>query len=230
MKHLLISLSHFSSLTHHIWFLAVTCPDINSIAVEHGRWRLTYEIQYHYNAQLMLICDPGYYYTGQRVIRCQANGKWSIGEPMPTCKSKSSEAWKPCQGSWLHRLSCSGGGSVLRLVGVQTHPSLGCSWQHLGTKRRNCSGRRECECSERSSIDLILGLIQTALRELCHTGSPVAAGSQQRGSHWGQILPSLLLRKKPFPILCKRQVYGGNSVTCKSSTPGKQAAPSGALT
>lgn len=40
----------------------------------------------------MLICDPGYYYTGQRVIRCQANGKWSIGEPMPTCKSKSGEA------------------------------------------------------------------------------------------------------------------------------------------
>uniref|UniRef100_A0A8C3LRI7 CUB and Sushi multiple domains 2 n=1 Tax=Chrysolophus pictus TaxID=9089 RepID=A0A8C3LRI7_CHRPC len=67
--------------------VAVTCPDISSIAVEHGRWRLTYEIQYHYNAQLMLICDPGYYYTGQRVIRCQANGKWSIGEPMPTCKT-----------------------------------------------------------------------------------------------------------------------------------------------
>ncbi|KAJ7417297.1 hypothetical protein BTVI_33368 [Pitangus sulphuratus] len=65
---------------------AVTCPDIGSIAVEHGRWRLTYETQYHYNAQLMLICDPGYYYTGQRVIRCQANGKWSVGEPMPTCK------------------------------------------------------------------------------------------------------------------------------------------------
>lgn len=93
-----VFLSHFFFLTHCIWFLAVTCPDINSIAVEHGRWRLTYEIQYHYNAQLMLICDPGYYYTGQRVIKCQANGKWSIGEPMPTCKSKSSEAREPCRG------------------------------------------------------------------------------------------------------------------------------------
>uniref|UniRef100_A0A7M4DYW0 CUB and Sushi multiple domains 2 n=1 Tax=Crocodylus porosus TaxID=8502 RepID=A0A7M4DYW0_CROPO len=67
--------------------VAVTCPDINSIAVEHGRWRLTYEIQYQYNAQLMLICDPGYYYTGQRVIKCQANETWSIGDPMPTCKT-----------------------------------------------------------------------------------------------------------------------------------------------
>ncbi|OWK58649.1 CUB and sushi domain-containing protein 1 [Lonchura striata] len=66
--------------------LAVTCPDVGSIAVEHGRWRLTYEVHYHYNAQLMLICDPGYYYTGQRVISCQANGTWSIGQPVPTCK------------------------------------------------------------------------------------------------------------------------------------------------
>ena len=73
--------------------------------MEHGRWRLTYEIQYHYNAQLMLICDPGYYYTGQRVIRCQANGKWSIGEPMPTCKSKNRA--QPCQGlvSYMGRLT-----------------------------------------------------------------------------------------------------------------------------
>lgn len=71
---------------------AVTCPDVSSIAVEHGRWRLTYEVQYHYNAQLMLICDPGYYYTGQRVISCQANGTWSIGEPVPTCKSKRRDA------------------------------------------------------------------------------------------------------------------------------------------
>uniref|UniRef100_A0A8D2L0D4 CUB and Sushi multiple domains 2 n=1 Tax=Varanus komodoensis TaxID=61221 RepID=A0A8D2L0D4_VARKO len=66
--------------------VAVSCPDISGIAVEHGRWRLIYETQYQYNAQLMLICDPGYYYIGHRVIRCQASGKWSIGEPVPTCR------------------------------------------------------------------------------------------------------------------------------------------------
>uniref|UniRef100_A0A8C6GG80 Uncharacterized protein n=1 Tax=Mus spicilegus TaxID=10103 RepID=A0A8C6GG80_MUSSI len=64
----------------------VTCPDISSISVEHGRWRLIFETQYQFQAQLMLICDPGYYYTGQRVIRCQANGRWSLGESMPTCQ------------------------------------------------------------------------------------------------------------------------------------------------
>lgn len=112
-------LSHFFSLIHHIWFLAVTCPDINSIAVEHGRWRLTYEIQYHYNAQLMLICDPGYYYTGQRVIKCQANGKWSIGEPMPTCKSKSCEAQELHWDRHLHVVPCRGWVSLHHPVGVQ---------------------------------------------------------------------------------------------------------------
>lgn len=56
--------------------------------MEHGRWRLIFETQYQFQAQLMLICDPGYYYTGQRVIRCQANGRWSLGESVPTCQSK----------------------------------------------------------------------------------------------------------------------------------------------
>ncbi|XP_016814233.2 CUB and sushi domain-containing protein 2 isoform X3 [Pan troglodytes] len=64
----------------------VTCPDVSSISVEHGRWRLIFETQYQFQAQLMLICDPGYYYTGQRVIRCQANGKWSLGDSTPTCR------------------------------------------------------------------------------------------------------------------------------------------------
>lgn len=80
--------SNFVFFFHPGWCSAVSCPDVSSIAVEHGRWRLIYETQYQYNAQLMLICDPGYYYTGHRVIQCQANGKWNIGEPLPTCRSK----------------------------------------------------------------------------------------------------------------------------------------------
>ncbi|ELW48605.1 CUB and sushi domain-containing protein 3, partial [Tupaia chinensis] len=64
----------------------VTCPDVGSTSVEHGRWRLVFETQFQFQAQLMLICDPGYYYTGQRVIRCQADGKWSLGDSLPTCQ------------------------------------------------------------------------------------------------------------------------------------------------
>ncbi|KAL0604877.1 CUB and sushi domain-containing protein 2 [Plecturocebus cupreus] len=83
----------------------VTCPDISSISVEHGRWRLIFETQYQFQAQLMLICDPGYYYTGQRVIRCQANGKWSLGDSTPTCQSfycmpDTIKQKQPCPSSW----------------------------------------------------------------------------------------------------------------------------------
>lgn len=67
---------------------AVTCPDIGHSAVEHGRWRLIYGTQNQYDTLMMLICDPGYYYRGQRVIRCQANSTWNYPDPRPVCESK----------------------------------------------------------------------------------------------------------------------------------------------
>lgn len=70
------------------------------MSVDHGRWRLIFETQYQFQAQLMLICDPGYYYTGQRVIRCQANGKWSLGNSLPTCQSK------PLREGWASLAQC----------------------------------------------------------------------------------------------------------------------------
>lgn len=67
---------------------AVTCPDIGHSAVEHGRWRLIYGMQNQYEAMMMLTCDPGYFYKGQRVIRCQANSTWDYPEPRPACESE----------------------------------------------------------------------------------------------------------------------------------------------
>uniref|UniRef100_A0A4W5KZN3 Sushi domain-containing protein n=1 Tax=Hucho hucho TaxID=62062 RepID=A0A4W5KZN3_9TELE len=69
--------------------IPVTCPDIGHAAVDHGRWRLIYGSQSQYDAMMMLICDPGYYYKGQRVIRCQANSTWDYPEPRPACESES---------------------------------------------------------------------------------------------------------------------------------------------
>uniref|UniRef100_A0A8C1ULV9 CUB and Sushi multiple domains 2 n=1 Tax=Cyprinus carpio TaxID=7962 RepID=A0A8C1ULV9_CYPCA len=66
----------------------VTCPDIGHSAVDHGRWRLIYGMQNKYEAMMMLTCDPGYFYKGQRVIRCQANSTWDYPEPRPTCESE----------------------------------------------------------------------------------------------------------------------------------------------
>uniref|UniRef100_A0A674NBB4 CUB and Sushi multiple domains 2 n=1 Tax=Takifugu rubripes TaxID=31033 RepID=A0A674NBB4_TAKRU len=67
--------------------LPVTCPDIGHSAVEHGRWRLIYGTQNQYDAIMMLVCDPGYYYKGQRIIRCQVNGTWNYPDPRPVCES-----------------------------------------------------------------------------------------------------------------------------------------------
>lgn len=45
-------------------------------------------MQNKYEAMMMLTCDPGYFYKGQRVIRCQANGTWDYPEPRPSCESE----------------------------------------------------------------------------------------------------------------------------------------------
>ncbi|GCB61011.1 hypothetical protein scyTo_0006972 [Scyliorhinus torazame] len=66
--------------------VAVTCPEVNSIHVEYGDWKLLYGNPNQYGAQVIIICDPGYYLQGLRVISCQANGTWSIGEQKPSCE------------------------------------------------------------------------------------------------------------------------------------------------
>lgn len=45
-------------------------------------------MQNQYEAMMMLTCDPGYFYKGQRVIRCQANSTWDYPEPRPACESE----------------------------------------------------------------------------------------------------------------------------------------------
>ncbi|CAH2222352.1 Hypothetical predicted protein [Pelobates cultripes] len=76
---------HWSNGNNPPQCVAVTCPDFSSMNTDHGRWRLIHKSQYQYGAELMLTCDPGYYYMGSRVIRCQANGTWTMGNHLPTC-------------------------------------------------------------------------------------------------------------------------------------------------
>ncbi|XP_027393725.1 CUB and sushi domain-containing protein 2 isoform X3 [Bos indicus x Bos taurus] len=108
----------------------VTCPDISSVSVEHGRWRLIFETQYQFQAQLMLICDPGYYYTGQRVIHCQANGKWSLDNSMPTCQIIScGELPVPPNG---HRIG------TLSVYGATAIFSCNSGYTLVGSRVREC--------------------------------------------------------------------------------------------
>lgn len=75
---------------------AVTCSDIGLSAVHHGRWRLIYGSHNQFNAAMMLTCDPGYYYRGQRVIRCQDNGTWNYPNPRPSCNSEYTQSASYC--------------------------------------------------------------------------------------------------------------------------------------
>ncbi|MBZ3876498.1 CUB and sushi domain-containing protein 1 [Sciurus carolinensis] len=64
----------------------VPCPSIEAQLSEHVLWRLVSGSLDEYGAQVLLSCSPGYYLEGQRLLRCQANGTWSIGEERPSCR------------------------------------------------------------------------------------------------------------------------------------------------
>lgn len=70
------------------FFTAVTCPSIETLLSEHVVWRLISGSLNEYGAQVMLSCSPGYYLMGRRLIQCQTNGTWSIGNERPSCKGK----------------------------------------------------------------------------------------------------------------------------------------------
>ncbi|XP_075413304.1 CUB and sushi domain-containing protein 1 [Tenrec ecaudatus] len=63
----------------------VTCTSIEAQLSEHVIWRLVSGSLNEYGAQVVLSCSPGYYLEGRRLIQCQANGTWSIGEERPSC-------------------------------------------------------------------------------------------------------------------------------------------------
>ncbi|XP_042741140.1 CUB and sushi domain-containing protein 2 [Lagopus leucura] len=197
--------------------VAVTCPDISSIAVEHGRWRLTYEIQYHYNAQLMLICDPGYYYTGQRVIRCQANGKWSIGEPMPTCKIIScGDLPTPPNGNKIGTLTSYGATAIF---------SCNTGYTLVGSRVRECMAN-----------GLWSGADVRCLAGHCGVPSPIVNGQingenyNYRGSVVYQCQPGFRLIGMSVRICQQDHRWSGKTPVCVPITCGHPGNPANGLT
>ncbi|XP_040499110.1 CUB and sushi domain-containing protein 1 [Ursus maritimus] len=64
----------------------VTCPSIEAQLSDHVTWRLVSGSLNDYGAQVVLSCSPGYYLEGPRLVQCQANGTWSVGEERPRCR------------------------------------------------------------------------------------------------------------------------------------------------
>ncbi|XP_070454474.1 CUB and sushi domain-containing protein 1 isoform X2 [Equus przewalskii] len=64
----------------------VTCPGIEAQLSEHVTWRRVSGSLNEYGAQVVLSCNPGYYLEGRRLVQCQANGTWSVGDERPRCR------------------------------------------------------------------------------------------------------------------------------------------------
>nr|XP_055205502.1 CUB and sushi domain-containing protein 1 isoform X1 [Gorilla gorilla gorilla] len=64
----------------------VACPSIEAQLSEHVIWRLVSGSLNEYGAQVLLSCSPGYYLEGRRLLQCQANGTWNIGDERPSCR------------------------------------------------------------------------------------------------------------------------------------------------
>nr|XP_048681763.1 CUB and sushi domain-containing protein 2 isoform X3 [Caretta caretta] len=197
--------------------VAVTCPDINSIMVEHGRWRLTYETQYQYDAQLMLICDPGYYYTGQRVIKCQANGTWSIGDPMPTCKIIScGDLPTPPSGNRIGTLTIYGATAIF---------SCNTGYTLVGSRVRECMAN-----------GLWSGTEVKCLAGHCGIPNPIVNGQingenyNYRGSVVYQCNPGFRLIGMSVRICQQDHHWSGKTPVCVPITCGHPGNPANGLT
>ncbi|XP_044280900.1 CUB and sushi domain-containing protein 2-like [Varanus komodoensis] len=197
--------------------VAVSCPDISGIAVEHGRWRLIYETQYQYNAQLMLICDPGYYYIGHRVIRCQASGKWSIGEPVPTCRIIScGDLPVPSNGNRIGTLTTYGATAIF---------SCNTGYTLVGSRVRECMAN-----------GLWSGLEVTCLAGHCGEPGPIVNGQingdnfNYRGSVVYQCNPGFRLIGMSVRICQQDHRWSGRTPVCVPITCGHPGNPANGLT
>ncbi|XP_028594815.2 CUB and sushi domain-containing protein 2 isoform X2 [Podarcis muralis] len=197
--------------------VAVSCPDIGSIAVEHGRWRLIYETQYQYNAQLMLICDPGYYYTGYRVIHCQANETWSIKEPKPTCRIIScGDLPVPPNGNKIGTLTIYGATAIF---------SCNTGYTLVGSRVRECMAN-----------GLWSGLEVTCLAGHCGEPGPIVNGQingenyNYRGSVVYQCNPGFRLIGMSVRICQQDHRWSGKTPVCVPITCGHPGNPTNGLT
>ncbi|KAM6428144.1 CUB and sushi domain-containing protein 2 isoform 3-T4 [Liasis olivaceus] len=197
--------------------VAVSCPDISSIAVEHGRWRLIHETQYQYNAQLMLICDPGYYYVGYRVISCQANGKWSIGEPMPICRIIScGDLPVPSNGNRIGTLTIYGATAIF---------SCNSGYTLVGSRVRECMAN-----------GLWSGLEVTCLAGHCGEPGSIVNGQingenyNYRGSVVYQCNPGFRLIGMSVRICQQDHRWSGKTPVCVPITCGHPGNPANGLT
>uniref|UniRef100_A0A4W6D789 CUB and Sushi multiple domains 2 n=1 Tax=Lates calcarifer TaxID=8187 RepID=A0A4W6D789_LATCA len=177
----------------------VTCPDIGHSAVEHGRWRLIYGTQNQYDAIMMLICDPGYYYRGQRVIRCQANSTWNYPDPRPVCETGHCGTPEPIVNGQITGENYNYRGSVVyqcnpgfRLIGVSVRI---CEQDHRWSGRTPVCVPTTCGHPGNPTFGVTQGNqfnLNDVVRFVCNTGYVLQGAVKstcQANGQWSNALP-----------------------------------------
>ncbi|ROK35857.1 CUB and sushi domain-containing protein 1 [Anabarilius grahami] len=195
----------------------VTCPDIGHSAVNHGRWRLIYGMQNKYEAMMMLTCDPGYFYKGQRVIRCQANGTWDYPEPRPSCEIIScGDLGTPPNGNKIGTLTVYGATAIF---------SCNTGYTLVGSRVRECM-----------SNGLWSGAEVQCLAGHCGTPEPIVNGQiigenyNYRGSVVYQCNPGFRLIGVSVRICEQDHHWSGKTPVCVPITCGHPGTPANGVT
>uniref|UniRef100_A0AAX7V0K9 CUB and Sushi multiple domains 2 n=1 Tax=Astatotilapia calliptera TaxID=8154 RepID=A0AAX7V0K9_ASTCA len=197
--------------------IPVTCPDIGHSAVEHGRWRLIYGTQNQYDAIMMLTCDPGYYYRGQRVIRCQANSTWNYPNPRPVCEIIScGDLGTPPNG---HKIG------TLTVYGATAIFSCNTGYTLVGSRVRECM-----------SNGLWSGTQVQCLAGHCGTPEPIVNGQiigenyNYRGSVVYQCNPGFRLIGVSVRVCEQDHHWSGHTPVCVPITCGHPGNPTFGMT
>ncbi|KAJ8268254.1 hypothetical protein COCON_G00134260 [Conger conger] len=195
----------------------VTCPDLGHSAVDHGRWRLIFGTPNQYDAIMMLICDPGYYYRGQRVIRCQANGTWDYPDPHPACDIIScGELGTPPNGNKIGTLTVYGATAIF---------SCNTGYTLVGSRVRECM-----------SNGLWSGTRVQCLAGHCGTPEPIVNGQiigenyNYRGSVVYQCSPGFRLIGVSVRICEQDHRWSGKTPVCVPITCGHPGNPTNGMT
>uniref|UniRef100_A0AAZ3QFV8 CUB and Sushi multiple domains 2 n=1 Tax=Oncorhynchus tshawytscha TaxID=74940 RepID=A0AAZ3QFV8_ONCTS len=205
----------------------VTCPDIGHSAVDHGRWRLIYGSQSQYDAMMMLICDPGYYYKGQRVIRCQANSTWDYPEPRLACEIIScGDLGTPPNGNKIGTLTVFGATAIF---------SCNTGYTLVGSRVRECMSNGLWKYIPVCICDCILCLslfCPSSLAGHCGTPEPIVNGQiigenyNYRGSVVYQCNPGFRLIGVSVRICEQDHRWSGRTPVCVPITCGHPGNPS----
>uniref|UniRef100_A0A673BJS4 CUB and Sushi multiple domains 2 n=1 Tax=Sphaeramia orbicularis TaxID=375764 RepID=A0A673BJS4_9TELE len=203
--------------------IPVTCPDIGHSAVEHGRWRLIYGTQNQYDAIMMLICDPGYYYRGQRVIRCQSNSSWNYPDPRPVCETGHCGTPEPIVNGQIIGENYNYRGSVVyqcnpgfRLIGVSVRI---CEQDHRWSGRTPVCVPITCGHPGNPTFGVTQGTqfnLNDIVRFVCNTGYVLQGAVKsicQANGQWNNALPRCKI------VNCTEPGHVENSI--------KQVLPSG---